>query len=810
MTGDLRDELQTSLGVAYTIERELGGGGMSRVFEATETALGRTIVVKLLTPELAAGVSAERFAREVRVAARLQHANIVPLLSAGNAAGLPFYTMPFVRGESLRARAVRGALPIAEAVNILRDVARALSYAHGEGIVHRDIKPENVLLSGGAAMVADFGIAKAVSAARTQDGGGNATLTQAGGSLGTPMYMAPEQASGDPGTDQRADLYAWGVVAYELLAGAHPFAGRSSVHALIAAHMVETPAPLADRRIDVPAALVDIVMRCLEKDPSRRPQTANELLAALDNVTTPTPVANRRPERSHLAARTANTRRVGLLTGSVAVIALIGWLLTRSHDASGRGARIDSTHKSLAVLPFESVGGDTANAYFAEGMADELATALSKVAGLKVAGRSSASAFKGKHAASQDVGRVLGVSAVLEGTVRRDGDRMRVTAQLTNAADGLLLWSETYQREVKDVFAVQDNISRAIVNALRVTLGTDTSAKATVANAGTTNVEAYQLYMRGLYFYQRRGTSVAKAIASFQAAIAKDSAFARAHAALGLSWTTLSIYSNTPTRTTYPRAIAEAARALALDAASAEAYVAAGLAHTYAHHWDQAEDAFRRALALDPNLPIVHLWYSRMLSSMGRVEEAVHEIQQAKGLDPLSAATVATTAFTLSMAGRHAEAMAEGRRGVELDSTQVATQSYLLVALVNGGLASEARRRGERLVSPTTDISVLGVAAYAIGRGGDPARAAALARQIEREHGHESRVHTALVRAWLGAGDTTRALAELERVIELHEVGIVNHPLIDRMYDPVRSSARFAAIVRAVGLDVTLLTTLRR
>ena len=278
----LHDQLQTTLGSAYALTHELGGGGMSRVFLAREAALERDVVVKVLSPDLAAGVSAERFTREIKLAASLQQANIVPLLAAGESDGLPYYTMPFVDGLSLRARLERnGALPTGEAISVLRDVARALAYAHEHGVVHRDIKPENILLSGDAAVVTDFGIAKALSASRTVAPGG--TLTQVGTSIGTPQYMAPEQAAGDPATDHRADLYALGCIAYEMLTGGAPFAGRP-VHQLHAAHLTETPSPVQQTRPDVPRALAQLVARCLEKDPARRPQSAREVLAALDEV----------------------------------------------------------------------------------------------------------------------------------------------------------------------------------------------------------------------------------------------------------------------------------------------------------------------------------------------------------------------------------------------------------------------------------------------------------------------------------------------------------------------------------------------
>ncbi|MBX9927835.1 MAG: protein kinase [Gemmatimonadaceae bacterium] len=282
MTTDLLARLRQLLGAQFTVERELGGGGMSRVFLATETALGRQVVIKLLTPELSAGVNVERFRREIQLAARLQHANIVPVLTTGEIDGLPYFTMPFVAGESLRARLARGGVGVTETLSLLRDVARALAYAHAGGVVHRDIKPENILLSGGAAVVADFGIAKAISAARSNPGA--ATLTQIGTSIGTPTYMAPEQAAGDQGADHRADLYAFGVVAYELLAGRPPF-NYTTPQKQLAAHLAEKPLPILERRPDLPAPLAELVMRCLEKEADHRPQGASDVVRLLDTVT---------------------------------------------------------------------------------------------------------------------------------------------------------------------------------------------------------------------------------------------------------------------------------------------------------------------------------------------------------------------------------------------------------------------------------------------------------------------------------------------------------------------------------------------
>jgi tetratricopeptide (TPR) repeat protein len=279
---DVRDQLQSALGNTYNLDRELGGGGMSRVFAATETALGRKVVIKVLPVELGAGVNVDRFKREILLAANLQHPHIVPVLAAGEIDGVPYYTMPLIDGESLRARLARGPMPIGDAVSVLRDVARALAYAHERGVVHRDIKPDNVLMSGGSATVTDFGIAKAISAARAADSTSN--LTQMGMSIGTPTYMAPEQAAADPSTDHRADIYSFGCLAYELLAGRPPFAAMTP-HKLLAAHMGERPQPIAELRPDTPPVLADLVMQCLEKDPDARPQSAGDVARLLDVVT---------------------------------------------------------------------------------------------------------------------------------------------------------------------------------------------------------------------------------------------------------------------------------------------------------------------------------------------------------------------------------------------------------------------------------------------------------------------------------------------------------------------------------------------
>ena len=366
--------------------------------------------------------------------------------------------MPYVRGESLRARLSRdGELPVADAIGILREVARALADAHENGVVHRDIKPDNVLLSGGSAMVTDFGVAKALTAA---SGGDNVEITDVGMALGTPAYMSPEQASADPHIDHRADIYAFGCMAYELLTGQPPFTGRTPA-ATLAAHVSERPESLERRRPSVPPALATLVSRCLEKRPSDRPQSAQEVLHALDSISTPS--GGMQPTTTMLGVSRRNARRAFTITGVVAGVVLVGaYAAVEMRRPAG-----NSAIHSVVVLPFENVGGDTSTLYFADGMRDELATALGKVPALSVASRTSSYAFRGKSGVMpRDIGRELGVDAILEGTVRRSGEQVRISAQLTRAATGLSLWSESFDRRMTDVFTVQEELARAIAMAL--------------------------------------------------------------------------------------------------------------------------------------------------------------------------------------------------------------------------------------------------------------------------------------------------------------------------------------------------------
>jgi serine/threonine protein kinase/Tfp pilus assembly protein PilF len=611
------ERLRSALEDTYTIDRELGRGGMATVYLAQDAKHERLVALKVLHPDLAASLGPDRFLREIKLAARLNHPHILPLHDSGDAGGFLYYVMPYVEGESLRERLDRERqLPVEEAVHHGRAIASALDYAHRQGIVHRDIKPENVMLYEGEAMVMDFGIAKAVSSA------GSDTITQTGMMIGTPAYVSPEQAAGEINLDGRSDQYSLGCVLYEMLSGERPFSGPTP-QAVMTKRFTETVKPLRTLRAIIPESVEKAVSKAMATNADDRYKSSAQFAQALASGSVVTP-----------------------------------------SDTATLPQPIVASAKSVAVLPFANMSNDAENEYFADGMAEEIINALSKIQSLRVASRTVSFALKGKNEDLAEVGKKLRVSTVLDGSVRRMGNRLRITAQLVNVADGYQLWSERYDREMEDVFAIQDDISQAIVKSLRVIL--TEGEKKQIEKARAVNVQAYDYYLRGRqYFHQLRRKSLEYAKQMFNKAIEIDPEYARAHAGVADCYSQLYTYFDAR-EFNLRQAEISSLRALELEPELAEAHLARGLAVSMSKKFDEAEREFETAIKLDPKLFDAVYWYGRAKLSQGKYEDAVKLFERAASLRPEDYQTPGFIGQALTALGRHDEAMMSYQRQVGL------------------------------------------------------------------------------------------------------------------------------------------------
>ena len=558
---------------------------MATVYLAQDKRHDRVVALKVLHPDLAANLGPERFLREIKLAARLNHPHILPLFDSGEADSFLYYVMPYIEGESLRERLEREKqLSVDEAVRHAKSIASALDYAHRQKIVHRDIKPENVMLYEGEAMVMDFGIAKAVSSASSE------TLTQTGMMVGTPAYVSPEQAAGEINLDGASDQYSLACVLYEMLSGERPFTGQNA-SAVMAKRFTETAAPLRTVRGSVPEHVEKAVTKAMSTVSSARFATTALFAQALGSEVLATPT---------------DTATVPQSTVSAA--------------------------KSVAVLPFANMSNDPENEYFTDGMAEELINALSKIQALRVASRTSSFAFKGKNEDISEIGRKLKVSTVLEGSVRKMGSRLRIAAQLINVADGYQLWSERFDRDVEDVFAIQDEISQAIFDALRVILSE--GEKKAIERDRTVNMQAYEYYLRGRQFihqWSRSGLEYARQM--FRRAIEIDPDYALAYAGLADSCSLL--YMNCDAREqNLTQGNAASRRALELGPDLAEAHLSSGLTHSLSMRFTEAEREFEFAMKLDPTFFEAVYHYGRARIAQGEFAEAAKLFERACILRP--------------------------------------------------------------------------------------------------------------------------------------------------------------------------------
>ncbi len=786
--------LETALSGHYRIERELGRGGMAIVFLAHDLRHDRPVALKVLRRELAQAMGAERFLREIRLCARLQHPHILGIHDSGEAAGMLWFTMPYVDGETLRSRLTREKqLSVDDALRITGEVADALEYAHRHGVIHRDIKPENILLSGNHALVADFGIARALQRGLADSRAGGSQeeerLTETGMSLGTPHYMSPEQAAGERELDARTDVYSLGAVLYELLAGEPPFTGPSP-QAVLAKRLTE-PAPHIRATREVPAAVDRAICRALARAPVDRFASPSDFVAALrsasgDSASPTVAVSRSRPRRSWPG--------IAALVGVLLIAFGAGYFVLKRHGSASTSAA------SAAVLPFTDLSPGKDQEYFSDGLTEELITSLSRIEGLRVAARTSSFQFKGRNADVREVGRKLDVGAVLEGSVRRAGDQLRVTAQLSSAKDGYQLWSDSYDRKLADVFAVQEEISRAIVAALRVRLGAKPDSALT--KKPTANLDAYDLYLKGRFAWnQRTGASLKEAVKYLEQAVARDSSFARAWAALADSYILVVPYAGGTPSESWRKAEAAARKALALDSTSAEAYTSLAYGSMiYGWDWATAEDNFKRAIAADPNYATGHQWYGDFLASRGRLDECLAEMSRAHQVDPLSRQIGVEWAWASYLLRRNDEAAERLKEVLDLDPHYA--QAHYRLGLVQ----IQQHRYPDAIASFKRGIDLgafypqaASALAFAYAVSGNRAGAMRILNDLKRRSATElvPPIHIAIV--YSGLGDVTRGIEWLNRGIDQRD-NYIPENFFQPLMDPLRKDPRFREVERRMGL----------
>jgi eukaryotic-like serine/threonine-protein kinase len=784
--------LPESLAGRYRIGRVLGRGGMASVHLARDEKHGRDVAIKVIRQDLSASLGHERFLREIEIAARLRHPNIVPLFDSGEVDGSLFFVMPYEEGQSLRERlGEAGALPIPDALNVLRDVARALCYAHEHGVVHRDIKPDNVMLSGGAAVVTDFGIAKAVSVALTD--ASDATLTQAGTVIGTPAYMAPEQATGDAAVDHRADIYSFGCLAYELFAGHPPFHDLP-MHELIAAHVGTKPVPLSTVSASVPESVSELVARCLEKSPAARPQTAQEVLAELEaSRTDPRGVV--RPYRQ--------TSRVfvgaSAVVGAAVLLGVVGYFVSRFRAQSAAPREL-----TVAVLPLVVVG-DTTQRDLAYGLSDEVATALVKVRGVRVMSRGTvAGAREQRDIDPEKTGRELGAQFLVMGSLKATSGRLTVLAKLVRARDGVMVWADQFDRRLDELEAVRNEITRSVGDSLRQLAGVPADARSGEKPTRVVDPEAYRLYVLGQRALALRAQSIHASVDLFTRATKLDTLYADAFSGLSLALALTPYFEPVSAMSVAGDVRSAAQRALRLDSTLAAPHVALGLVHTHAYSWDSAATEFETAVRLrapdDIDPPVQ---YSRYLLARGRSADAVRQLLTARRTEPASALISSWLAYAYFLNGQMDSALVESGRAFQNDSTNMTTLFYGASIRLEARDSAGARNLVTRM-SPVNPKTL-----YVLAATGDTAIALGRLRELERLR--PSGWLTAMTRAYvmLGMRDTTRALAALEQATDANEFWPSYGSVFDPMFDPIRSSARFHALLRRVNLPVSDATIAR-
>ncbi len=771
----------------YKIVELIGRGGMGVVYKAEDTKLKRTVALKFLPPSFSLDEDAKkRFIHEAQAASSLQHNNICTVHDIDETEdGQMFICMDCYAGETLSKKIARGPLKLDDSIDITIQINQGLLKAHEQKIIHRDIKPANIFITNdGIVKILDFGLAKLSR---------QTVMTKMGSTVGTIAYMSPEQTKGEM-VDHRTDIWSLGVVFYEMITGQLPFKGDydQAVTYSIINEVAEPPTAL---RTGVPMELERIVNKTLAKNPDERYQRVDEMLVDLKGlgkefesgttkqtvITTPL-----KPNRKKYV--------IGVIAGLFLVLLVAFYFIFLNKP-------LTIERKSVAVLPFQNISEDKANEYFSDGITEDVITHLSKIGDLKVISRTSTMLYKDSKKSLQEIGRELGVETILEGSVRRAGNRVRIVSQLIDAKTDEHIWAETYDREMKDIFAIQSDVAKQIAAALKVKFSF--SEKERIEKIQTENTEAYQLYLKGRFHWNKRTLAdIEKAIDYFNQAIEKDPNYALAYAGLASAYVVLPDYYGLPPKDVYPKTEASVRKALELDATLSEPYAVMGLMKAHQWDWESAESEYKRSIELNPNYPTVHQWYSILLSSLRRLDEALAEIKRAQELDPLSLVINYNVGWAMYFMRQYDKAIDQFRETLDLDPNYISARVSLGGLYAAQGKFEEAiseLQKARSLVDrgDPTSLAELG-STYALAGRKDEAQKILDELLEYSKQGYP--VSLAIATVYGGLGDKEKVFEWLESAYQSREskFPLINvHPVCDS----IRSDPRFIALLKKIGLE---------
>ncbi|MBI5021445.1 MAG: protein kinase [Ignavibacteriales bacterium] len=769
----------------YKIIEKLGEGGMGVVYRAHDTKLNRDVALKFLPANLTASFEdIQRFELEAKAISALNHPNIATIYDVDEFSGQKYLVLEYISGGTLKSKLKQlksedKEFPISEVVNYGIQMAEALAHAHRHQIIHRDVKTDNMMLTeDGKVKLTDFGLAKLR---------GSVQITKTGSTLGTAAYMSPEQIRGEE-VDQRSDIFSFGIVLYELVTSHLPFRGQFEA-ALSYSILNENPPSVKLLRQNVPQALEQIINRCLEKDKTKRYQSVDEVVKELKNIERD---FSRSPERS----KDRSTKSVWIVAAVVVVLAVLGIYLFYP-----KPVLTSANSKTIAVLPFNNMSGNQEDEYFSDGVTEDILTQLSKIADLNVISRTTIMQYKSTKKPLKEIGKELNAGVVLEGSVRHAGNRIRISSQLIDAATDRHLWAETYDRDMKDVFAIQSDVAQQIAFALRAKLSAD--EKLNIEKAPTENTEAYHLYLKGRFYWnKRRAEDVEKAMTYFQQAIDKDSNYALAYAGLAAAYLIYPDLAGRPRKEYVPTARILAIKAIKLDGTLAEPHAVLGtIKRDFEWDWEGAKKEYERAIELDPNYPTAHQWYGLWFLAQGRFDEALTEMQRALSLDPLSLIINSNLGYIYECSGRYESAIDQFKKTIDLDPNfaNVHTSlgmNYIILRRFNEGIA-ELQKRRSLDAGYVSGIADLGWAYARAGRRSEALRSLNEILALSKK-GNSLSLEIAYV--YVALGDMEKAFEWLNRAAEERN-SYLRWLKVDPSWDNLRGDLRYHELLKKIGLE---------